>query len=196
LIHASVGSLGSDGRPEYLKEACDRSLKALGVESIGLYQHHRPDPRVPYEETMGALVELFDAGKIQSAGISNADPEQIRLAHSVLGDRLVSVQNEYSPRFRTSEPEVDVCEELGLAFLPWSPLGGMGSAGELGNRHAAFAEVGAVRGVSPQRVCLAWELARSPVMIPIPGASRPESILDCVEAADLELTPDELSLLG
>ncbi|WP_433428552.1 aldo/keto reductase [Nonomuraea sp. CA-141351] len=185
-----------DGRPSYLKQACDRSLKALGVDSIGLYQHHRPDPRVPYEETMGALKDLHDAGKIQMAGISNANPAQIRLAHDILGHRLVSVQNEYSPRFRTSEPEIDVCAELGLAFLPWSPLGGVGRAGELSQQNAAFTEIAEARGVSPQQVCLAWELARSPVVIPIPGASRPETILDSVAAVGLELSEEELARLG
>ncbi|MGR6918569.1 aldo/keto reductase [[Actinomadura] parvosata] len=182
-----------DGSPAYLRAACDRSLKALGVDSIGLYQHHRPDPKVPYEETIGALKELHDAGKIQYAGISNADPDQIRLAHSILGERLVSVQNEYSPRFRTSEPEIDVCAELGLAFLPWSPLGGIGRTGEL---NAVFAEIADAHGVSPQQVCLAWELARSPVVIPIPGASRPETIIDSAAAASLELSAEELARLG
>ncbi|WP_113699115.1 aldo/keto reductase [Nonomuraea lactucae] len=189
------GGWDVDGRPSYLVEACERSLKALGVEAIGLYQHHRPDPAVPYEETIGALRGLLDAGKIRMAGISNANPDQIRLAHGILGGRLASVQNEYSPRFRTSEPEIDLCEELGVAFLPWSPLGGIGRAGGLGDRHGAFAAVAAERGVSPQRVCLAWELARSPVMIPIPGASRPESAVDSAAAADLVLTPEELEML-
>ncbi|GAA3222401.1 aldo/keto reductase [Nonomuraea helvata] len=192
----SGGGWSVNGRPSHLKEACDRSLKALGVDSIGLYQHHRPDPAVPYEETMGALKELHDAGKIQMAGISNADPAQIRLAHSILGSALVSVQNEYSPRFRSSEPEIDVCAELGLAFLPWSPLGGIGRTGELSGQNAAFAEIAAARGVSPQQVCLAWELARSPVVIPIPGASRPETIIDSAAAADLELSEEELARLS
>lgn len=186
---------GIDGRPEYLAEACERSLKALGVEAIGLYQHHRPDPAVPYEETIGAIKALLDAGKIRMAGISNADPAQIRLAQEILGGQLASVQNEYSPRFRTSEPEIDVCEELGIAFLPWSPLGGMTAAGSLGDLHAPFAQVAAARGVSPQQICLAWELARSPVVIPIPGASRPESILDCVAASGITLTEEELAIL-
>ena len=182
-----------DGRPEYIKAACERSLKALGVEAIGLYQHHRPDPAVPYEDTIGALRDLLDAGKIRLAGISNADPAQIRLANEILGGRLASVQNEFSPRFRSSEPELRLCDELGIAFLPWSPLGGMGQARALGSRHAAFAEVAAARGVSPYQACLAWELAKSPVVIPIPGASRPESILDSVRAADLTLSPEELA---
>ncbi|GAA2677544.1 aldo/keto reductase [Nonomuraea recticatena] len=187
---------GLDGSRDYLRRACERSLKALGVEAIGLYQHHRPDPAVPYEESIGALRELLDEGKIRLAGISNADPAQIRQAHDILGGRLASVQNEYSPRFRSSEQEIDVCEELGVAFLPWSPLGGITSAAGLGDAHTAFNEVAAERGVSPQRVCLAWELARSRVVIPIPGASRPESILDSVAAADLTLTGEELARLG
>ncbi|WP_431898107.1 aldo/keto reductase [Nonomuraea sp. bgisy101] len=187
---------GLDGSPAYLRGACERSLKALGVEAIGLYQHHRPDPAVPYEESIGALRDLLDEGKILLAGISNADPAQIRQAHDILGGRLAGVQNEYSPRFRSSEPEIDVCAELGVAFLPWSPLGGIKSAAGLGDAHAAFNEVAAERGVSPQRVCLAWELARSPVVIPIPGSSRPESILDSAAAVDLTLTDAELARLG
>ncbi|SDR27190.1 Predicted oxidoreductase [Thermostaphylospora chromogena] len=195
-VHVTDAPWEVDGRAEYIKQACDASLKRLGVEAIGLYQHHRPDPKVPYEESIGALADLLAAGKIRMAGISNANPEQIRLARSILGDGLVSVQNEYSPRFRSSEPEIEVCQELGLAFLSWSPLGGMKLARELGSRHAAFAEVAAERGVSPYQVCLAWHLARSPIMIPIPGASRPETILDSVRAADLELSPEELARLG
>ncbi|MFC7721780.1 aldo/keto reductase [Nonomuraea recticatena] len=137
---------GLDGSRDYLRRACERSLKALGVEAIGLYQHHRPDPAVPYEESIGALRELLDEGKIRLAGISNADPAQIRQAHDILGGRLASVQNEYSPRFRSSEQEIDVCEELGVAFLPWSPLGGITSAAGLGDAHTAFNEVAAERG--------------------------------------------------
>jgi aryl-alcohol dehydrogenase-like predicted oxidoreductase len=184
-----------DGRPEYLREACTASLRRLGVERIGLYQHHRPDPDVPYEETVGGLGALVDEGLVEAVGLSNADPEQVRLAHATLGERLVSVQNQYSPAFRSSEPEIDLCEELGLAFLAWSPLGGMGDAARLGEAFSAFAEVAQAHGVSPQQVCLAWELARSPALVPIPGASRPESIADSVQAVDLELTPDELARL-
>lgn len=186
---------GLDGRPEYLRRACEGSLRRLGVEAIGLYQHHRPDPDVPYEETMGGLRQLYDAGLIVRAGISNADPDQIRTAADVLRDALVSVQNQFSPAFRSSDPEIDVCADLGLAFLPWSPLGGIRSAKSLGSEHVAFAEVAEAHGVSPQQVCLAWELARSECVVPIPGASRASSITDSVAAADLELTPDELRRL-
>ena len=190
------GSWYTQGGAEYLKKACEASLQRLDVEAIGLYQFHRPDPATPYEESVGAIRDLLDEGKILLAGISNANPEQIRLAQEILGGRLVSVQNQFSPAFRSSEPELELCDELGIAFLPWSPLGGIGRAGDLGSAHAAFGEIAAARGVSPQQVTLAWELAKSPVVIPIPGASRPESILDSLQAADLELTDEELARLG
>ena len=190
------GAWDIDGSPEHLKSACDESLKRLGVEAIGLYQHHRPDPTVPYAETIGALADLLDEGKIRMAGISNADPAQIREAQQVLGGRLMSVQNQFSPAFRSSQPELDLCADMGIAFLPWSPLGGISDAAELGSRHAAFAEVATARDVSPQQVTLAWMLALSPVVIPIPGASRPETARDSAAAADLELTADEVARLS
>jgi aryl-alcohol dehydrogenase-like predicted oxidoreductase len=183
-----------DGTPEHLRNAVEASLKALGVEAIGLYQHHRPDPDVPYAETMGALKELHDAGKIRMAGISNADVDQIRTAVDVLGPALVSVQNQFAPNFRSSEEELLLCTELGLAFLPWSPLGGIGKADQIAGM-AEFAAVAEAHGVSPQRVTLAWMLAKSPVVIPIPGSSRPETIADSAAAADLELTADEVARL-
>jgi len=184
-----------DGRPEYLKQAAEASLKRLGVEAIGLYQFHRPDPSVPYAESVGALADLLDAGKIRMAGISNANPAQIREAQEVLGGRLASVQNQYSPAFVSSRPELDLCTELGVAFLPWSPLGGISRAGDLGDRFAAFRQVADAHGVSPQQVDLAWMLATSPVVVPIPGSSRPETIRDSVRAADLRLSADELAAL-
>jgi len=190
------GAWDIDGSPEHLRAACDASLKRLGVEAIGLYQHHRPDPNVPYADSIGALAELLDAGKIRMAGISNADPDQIRQAQEVLGGRLVSVQNQFSPAYRSSEPELQLCADMGIAFLPWSPLGGIGSAADLGSSHAAFAEVAAERGVSPQQVTLAWMLALSPVVVPIPGSSRPETARASAAAADLELTAEEVSRLS
>ena len=189
------GSWTVDGSPQHLRAAVDESLKRLGVDAIGLYQYHRPDPRVPYVESVGVLAELLDAGKIRMAGISNANPDQIRAAVDILGGRLASVQNQFSPAFRSSEPELELCDELGIAFLPWSPLGGIGRAGELGGRVDPFAAIAAAHGVSPQRVCLAWMLAKSPVVIPIPGSSRPETIVDSTQAADLALTADEVARL-
>lgn len=185
-----------DGRPEYLQQACRASAERLGVEQIGLYQFHRPDPKVAYEDSIGALKTLLDDGLIARAGISNANPDQIRQAHAILGDELVSVQNQYSPSFRSSEPEIDVCDELGLAFLPWSPLGGMRSAGGLGDDFTVFGEVAAKHGVSPQQVALAWELARSENVIPIPGASRPESVTDSTAAVHLQLDDEDLAALS
>lgn len=190
------GSWTQDGSPEHLKEACEASLKRLGVEAIGLYQFHRPDPTVPYGDSVGAIRDLLDEGKIRMAGISNADREQIQLAQEILGGRLVSVQNQFSPAFRSSEPELELCDELGIAFLPWSPLGGISKAGGLGTSFAAFQQVADAHGVSPQQVCLAWELALSPTVVPIPGSSRPETIQDSVKAADLVLDPDEVLLLS
>ncbi|MGK5684356.1 aldo/keto reductase [Actinoplanes sp. URMC 104] len=190
------GSWTLNGSPDYLKQACEASLKRLGVEAIGLYQFHRPDPDVPYADSVGAIRDLLDAGKIRMAGISNANPEQIRQAQEILGGRLVSVQNQFSPAFRSSEPELRLCDELGIAFLPWSPLGGISKASELGGKGEAFTKVAERHGVSPQRVCLAWHLAKSPVVVPIPGASRPETIRDSAEAAELTLTPEDLAELG
>lgn len=185
-----------DGRPEYLREACIASIQRLGVEQIGLYQHHRPDPKVAYAETLGGLKALLDEGLIAMAGISNADPDQILLARDLLGDDLAAVQNQFSPAFRSSRPEIDLCDELGIAFLAWSPLGGMSDAADLGSRWHAFTEVAERYGVSPQQVCLAWELSLSGTLIPIPGASRPESVEDSVRAADLTLTAEDLATLG
>ncbi|MEU2371697.1 aldo/keto reductase [Streptomyces pseudogriseolus] len=189
------GSWTLDGSPDHLKRACEASLRRLGVEAIGLYQFHRPDPRVPYAESVGAIRDLLDEGKIRMAGISNANPEQIRQAQEILGGRLVSVQNQFSPAFRSSEPELELCDELGVAFLPWSPFGGISRAGELGSSYAPFARVAQEHGVSAHQVCLAWMLARSPVVVPIPGASRPESIQDSVRAADLTLSAEEIAEL-
>ncbi|MEU8235330.1 aldo/keto reductase [Actinoplanes sp. NPDC048967] len=189
------GSWTVDGSPAHLREAVEGSLKRLGVDAIGLYQFHRPDPKVPYADSVGTLRELLDEGKIRLAGISNANVEQIRQAQEILGGRLVSVQNQFSPAFRSSEDELRLCDELGIAFLPWSPLGGIAKAGELGSHFAGFAQVAEAHGVSPQQVTLAWELAKSEHVIPIPGASRPESITDSVRAAELTLTDEELARL-
>jgi aryl-alcohol dehydrogenase-like predicted oxidoreductase len=189
------GSWYVDGRPEYLKEAAKASLARLGGDAIGLYQFHRPDPEVPYEDSVGAIRDLLDEGVIRLAGISNANVERIRLSQEILGGRLASVQNQFSPAFRSSEPELELCDELGIAFLPWSPLGGIRSAASLGDRFAPFQRIATERGVSPQVVALAWHLAKSPHVIPIPGASRPESIRDSASAVDLELSTEELESL-
>jgi aryl-alcohol dehydrogenase-like predicted oxidoreductase len=190
------GSWTLNGNPAYIKQACEASLKRLGVDAIGLYQFHRPDPKTPYAESVGAIRDLLDEGKIQMAGISNANPAQIRQSQEILGGRLVSVQNQFSPAFQSSRPELELCDQLGIAFLPWSPLGGISRAGGLGDRFAPFQQVADAHGVSPQQVCLAWMLALSPVVVPIPGSSRPETIRDSAKAPELQLSKDELAQLG
>jgi aryl-alcohol dehydrogenase-like predicted oxidoreductase len=187
------GAWDLDGRPEHLRQACEASLRALGVEAIGLYQLHRPDPKVPFAESVGAMAELKAAGKVRLVGLSNVSVDQIRQARDIV--EVASVQNEFSPRFRRSEGELAFCAANRIAFLPWSPLGGIGRGRDLGGRHRAFAEVAQAHGVSPQQVALAWELAKAPVVIPIPGSSRPETILDSVAAAGLRLGKDELASL-
>jgi aryl-alcohol dehydrogenase-like predicted oxidoreductase len=190
------GSWTVDSTPAYLRSAAEASLKALGVEAIGLYQYHRPDPKVPYADAVGVFKELLDAGKVRMVGISNANVEQIDLARSILGaGNLASVQNQFSPSFRSSEGELRHCGEHGIAFLPWSPFGGIGNAAALRANFPAFPKVAEAHGVSVHQVVLAWMLAKGEHVVPIPGASRAESILDCVAAADLVLSPEELASL-
>ena len=187
------GPWDRNGDPEYLKNAARESVKRLGVEAIGLYQFHRPDPTVPYEDSVGALRELLDEGIILMAGISNADVEQIRTADRVLGGRLVSVQNQFSPVYRSSLDELEYCNDNEIAFIAYSPLGGIGKTDDA---HPAFAEVAHAHGVSPQQVAIAWELSLGHTVIPIPGASRPESITDSAKGPDLVLTEEELTKLS
>ncbi|OXY97156.1 aldo/keto reductase [Streptomyces diastatochromogenes] len=191
------------GTPTHLKAAAEASLKRLGIEAIGLYQLHKPDPAVPFEESVGALRDLLDEGKIRLAGLSNVTTDQIRGARAILGDRLVSVQNRCSPEVQDSEPELRLCAELGLAFLPWSPLGGISRSSldgpsrleDSADRFAVFHQVAREHGVSPQQVCLAWLLSLSPTVVPIPGASRPETVRDSAGAANLVLGEEELTRL-
>ncbi|MGY1742824.1 MULTISPECIES: aldo/keto reductase [unclassified Blastococcus] len=187
---------GLDGTPAYLRRACEASLRRLGVDAIDLYQFHRPDPDTPWEETMGGLRSLYDAGLVRTVGISNADIAQIDVARSVLGDALVAVQNQFSPGWRFSADELAHCAAHGLAFLPWSPFGGVSAAGSLDATAPAFAEVAGELGVSVYQVTLAWHLAQADVVLPIPGASRPASIRDSAAAADLRLDPEQLARLG
>jgi aryl-alcohol dehydrogenase-like predicted oxidoreductase len=189
------GSWTLNGSPDHLRQAAEASLRRLGVEAIGLYQFHRPDPTVPYEDSIGAIRDLLDEGKILMAGISNADVHQIHTTQKILGGRLASVQNQYSPAFRSSEPELRLCDELGIAFLPWSPLGGIKNAADLGSTYQPFAQVANELDATPQQVTLAWMLATSPVVVPIPGSSRPETIRASAAAADLRLTREQISRL-
>lgn len=186
---------GLDGSPGYLRRACEESLRRLGGDAIGLYQYHRPDPATPWEDSMGALRALVDDGLVRMVGVSNADVAQIDVARSVIGSAFVSVQNQFSPGWRSSAGELAHCAAHGLAFLPWSPFGGVGAAGSLGAEAPAFAEVAAELGVSVYRVTLAWHLAQADVVVPIPGASRAASIEDSAAAADLGLTAEQLERL-
>ena len=193
------GGWGLDGRPEHLGQACEASLRALGVESIGLYQHHRPDPDVPYAETLGALADLRAAGKVRMIGVSNASVAQVDEAVTTLGgtgaDGLASVQNEHSPDFRSSLAELQHCERLGVAFLPWSPFGGRREAGSLAERHDTFADVAQEVGATVHQVVLAWHLAQADVVVPIPGCSRPATATASAQAADVDLTAEQVARL-
>jgi aryl-alcohol dehydrogenase-like predicted oxidoreductase len=195
-IRPGDGSWTVNGDPAYIRSAAEASLRRLGVEAIGLYQYHRPDPRVRYEEPIGVLKELLDAGKVLMVGISNANIAQIDLARSILGEgNLASVQNQFSPSFRSSEGELEHCGQLGIAFLPYSPFGGIGNGDRLRDEHPAFVSVSNDHGVSVQQVVLAWMLAKGDHVIPIPGSSRPASARDCAQAIDLKLSDEELSRL-
>jgi len=176
-----------DSTRGYLMASVDASMRRLGVDAIDLYIHHRPDPNVPYGEAMQTMRDIFDSGKARMIGISNVSPSQIAIAQQVLGPALVCVQNRYSPLDRATRPALDLCAAVGLAYLTWAPLGGAGG----GERLAAItplSEIARRRGVSVQRVALAWALHESDSVIPIPGASRPESVADAAAAGDMRFT--------
>ena len=184
-----------DGKPEHLIEYGKQSAQALGVDSIDLLYLHRHDPEVPYNESCEGIKALLDQGVAQWAGVSNVSIEQLKIAQEILGDKLVAVQNQYSPIHLETQDTLEYCAKEGLAFVCWSPLGGY--------RHPydehlfdPFREVAAKHGVSYQRVVLAWELAKGDHMFVIPGAHRPETILDSLKADELELTDEELAFLG
>jgi aryl-alcohol dehydrogenase-like predicted oxidoreductase len=184
-----------DGRPEHIRAACEASLRALETDRIDLYQYHRPDPDVPYAETIGAFKELQDAGKVRWVGVSNANLGQLEEALAIVD--VVSLQNQLSLAYTgpLEKGELAAATERGIAFLPWSPLGGIGRAdgtGAVSPVHQAAER----HEVSPQQVALAWLLALSPTAIPIPGSSRPETIIDSVQAAQLELSDDEVRAIS
>ena len=182
-----------DGRPEFLRAACEGSLRALGVESIGLYFLHWPDPNVPIAESAGALSDLMREGKIRSAGLSNVTVDQLN--EGLTACDIAAVQNPFSPDV-PDDGVVKACDALGIAFTAYSPLGGGGHARSLGERHPAFAQIAAHHGVSPQRVTLAWEMALSDVLIPLTGATQIESLRDSVAAAELKLSTTDVARLS
>lgn len=195
-ITRSPDGEGRDGSPSYLRSAVQKSLDDLEVDVIDLYYWHRPDRNLRYADVIETFADLKREGLIKEIGISNANVEEIQVAIDVLGDGgLAAVQNELSPRFHhTSKAEMDFCGEHGIAFLPWSPLGGTGGdAKRVGEHFPSIAKVAKAHRVSPQQVTLAWELSLGEHVIPIPGASRPESIRDSALAIDLKLSSDELA---
>jgi pyridoxine 4-dehydrogenase len=186
LERTGPGHWPHNGRPEHLKQACEGSLRRLGLEQIALYQLHRPDPDVPYEESVGALVELKQQGKIRHIGVSNVHEDQLRRAQKLTP--IVSIQNRYNVTDRASESLVDLCEQEQIAFLPWAPIQDVSEVpvvGDIAHRH----------GATPRQVVLAWLLARSPAMLVIPGTGSPTHLEDNVAGAGLELTADELASL-
>ncbi|WP_419004168.1 aldo/keto reductase [Bifidobacterium pullorum] len=190
-----VPTWGKDGKPEHLIRYAKQSAQTLGVDTIDLLYFHRPDPEVPYSESCEAIKQLLDEGVARWAGISNASVEQIDIARDVLGDRLVAVQNQYSPIYLDTQDTLEHCAKLGIAFVCWSPLGGFRKPKDE-SKFDPFREVAAAHSVSYQQVVLAWELAKGDHMFVIPGAHRPETILDSLNAGDLELTDEELAKLG
>ena len=184
------GGWPADGRPEHLREACEGSLRRLRLERIDLYQLHRPDPKVPFEESVGALARLRAEGKIRHVGLSNVGVEQLRLAQEIVP--VVSVQNRYNLADRLSEDVLEACEEQGIAFFPWWPL----AVGDLAEPGGPLDAIARRHGATPAQVALAWLLARSPVVCPIPGTASLEHLEENTGAATLELTAEEVASLG
>lgn len=190
---------GRDSSSEALVRACEDSLTELGVDVIDLYQHHRHDPSLTYLQQMQALRSLKERNLVRRIGLSNVTAAELDLAISELGSAddngIVSVQNELSPRYRADLDVLDRCEKEGIAFLPWSPLGGATHAKDVGSQFAAFAEVGQEVGASAQEVTLAWLLRMSPVIIPIPGATKPSTIDSMVRSLNVQLSDDQFARL-
>jgi aryl-alcohol dehydrogenase-like predicted oxidoreductase len=184
----------NDARPDHLRMALEGSLKRLRVERIDLYQLHAPDPDVPYEDSIGALKEMQDAGKIRLIGVSNVDLEELEIARGIVD--VVSVQNRYNLVDRSSDEVLDRCEELGIAFLPWFPLA-TGDLAEGGRRRAgrALKRVAERLQATPAQVALAWLLARSPVVIPIPGTTSLTHLEENVAAGALQLSEEDYAEL-
>lgn len=189
LTRPSAPAWERDARPEHLRRALEGSLRRLRLERIDLYQLHAPDPKVPFAESVGALAELQKAGKIRHVGLSNVNLKELAEARRIVP--IVSVQNAYSLERRDSDSVLAACEQDGLAFLPWYPL-----AAGAALKSARVKRVAAKRNATPAQVCLAWLLARSPVMLPIPGTGNPRHLEENSAAARLELAPEDLAALG
>jgi pyridoxine 4-dehydrogenase len=186
LVRPGPNRWDADGRPAHLREACEGSLRRLRLEQIPLYQFHRPDPRVPLAESIGAIASLKDEGKIRHVGISNVSEAQLREAEAIVP--IVSVQNRYNATDRRSQSMVDLCEQEELAFLPWAPI-------QEGDRNPEVAEAARRHRVSERQIVLAWLLASSPQMLPIPGTGSVAHAEENIAAAALELSPDEIEAI-
>jgi pyridoxine 4-dehydrogenase len=187
LLRTGPNQWPGDGRPEHLREACEGSLRRLRLEQIPLYQFHRPDPNVPLEESLGALVQLKDEGKIRHIGVSNVSEGQLKTVQQITA--VVSVQNRYNVTDRSSQAVLDVCELEQLAFLPWAPI-------QQAEDKVAVLSAAERHGVSTRQIVLAWMLARSPQMLPIPGTGSPEHAEANIAAAAIELSPEEIAAIS
>jgi pyridoxine 4-dehydrogenase len=189
MTRSGPGQWGSDGRPQHLRAACDESLQRLRLEQIPLYQLHRPDPKVPFEDSVGMLVELKNEGKIRHIGLSNVTEAQLDQAMRLTP--IASVQNRYNPVDRTSESMVDRCETESITFIPWAPI----ESGGIGHDRA-ITRVAKAHGATPRQVALAWLLARSTVVLPIPGTGSVAHLEENMAAASLHLSPEEIAALS
>jgi pyridoxine 4-dehydrogenase len=190
LLRTGPGEWPRDGRPEHLREACEGSLRRLKLERIDLYQLHAPDGNVPYEASVGALKELQDEGKIRHIGISNVSVEQLGQARELV--EVVTVQNRYNLSNRSSEDVLEACEEAGIGFIPWFPL----ATGSLAEPGGALDEVAHAHDATAGQVALAWLLARSKVMLPIPGTSSIEHLEENMAAEELTLSDEERAAIA
>ena len=194
LVRPSRDEWPADGRPQHLREACEGSLKRLRLERIDLYQLHTIDPAVPLEDSLGELVRLQTEGKIRYIGVSNFSPEELRRAMRVA--KVVSVQNRYNVADRSSDAVLAVCERERIAFIPWRPLAQGASDAAADGPVARLAEVAERHDLSMPQAAIAWSLARSPAMLPIPGTSRVKHLEENVAAAGVRLTTDEMREVG
>ena len=190
LRRTGPGQWPRDARPERLKECCEASLRRLKLDRIDLYQLHAPDPQVPYEDSVGALKELQDEGKIRHIGISNVSVEELEQARGLV--EVVTVQNRYNLEDRDSEDVLEACEAAGIGFIPWFPL----ATGRLAEPGGPLDRIAREHDATPGQIALAWLLARSPVMLPIPGTSSVEHLEENVAAATIGLTQDEVVAVG
>jgi len=186
LLRPGPGRWESDGRPQHLREACDGSLRRLKLDQIPLYQFHRPDPKVPFAESIGALVELKNQGKIRHIGLSNVSEAQLREAQRLTP--VVSVQNRYNISDRSSESMVDLCDQETMAFLPWAPI-------QDAERMPPVLTAARHHGVSSRQIALAWLLTRSAQILPIPGSGSAQHVADNIAAGSVQLTNDEANAI-